>query len=204
MPPITDLAWFRSRIQERLPSLELSARQMEELYFHYELLRRWNVKMNLTSIRSPEEIVVQHYCESLFFAVNVPDLFGAAEIADIGSGAGFPGIPMAILRPDWRLTLIESHQRKCVFLRESSRALKNVSVLPKRAEEVSSHFDWIVSRAVRPQEVLSLVSKLAPCVGLLIGASDFEDLRNTAAVDWAQPIEVPWSVRRVCAYSRTG
>jgi 16S rRNA (guanine527-N7)-methyltransferase len=88
---------------------EPSAGQIDQMRRHYELLERWNRVINLTSVRSMEEVVERHYCESVFAAVHVPA--GALTIADIGSGGGFPGIPVAIMRPDCLVTLIESHQR---------------------------------------------------------------------------------------------
>ena len=86
---------------------------------------------------------------------------------DIGTGAGFPGIPIAVVRPECAVTLIESHQRKAVFLREATRDLLNVRVLAMRAEDVKEKFDWIVSRAVSPADVLKL--DLAPNIALLTG-----------------------------------
>jgi len=73
-----------------------------------------------------------------------------------GLGAGFPGIPLAIFRPELQVTLIESHQRKAVFLREAARGLSNVLVIAERAESVNESFDWVVSRAVAVEEVLRL------------------------------------------------
>jgi len=101
-------------------------------------------------------------------------------------GAGFPGIPVAILRPECNVDLVESHQRKAVFLREAIRGLPNVHVLAQRAEDVSERFDWMVSRAVRPKEVLSL--RMAPNVAILMGTGDVESARI---------VPVPGSERRV-------
>src|ERR1700736_2752496 len=107
---------------------------------------RWNKTINLTRIERVEEAVDRHYAESLFLGVNLPP--GPLKIADVGSGAGFPGIPVAILRPNVSIALIESHQRKAVFLKEATRSLPNVTVISRRAEEIAESFDWIVSRAV--------------------------------------------------------
>jgi 16S rRNA (guanine(527)-N(7))-methyltransferase RsmG len=156
--------------------------------------------MNLTSIRSPEEIVVRHYCESLFFGAQLPEAPAGTRIADIGSGAGFPGVPMAILRPDWRLTLIESHQRKGVFLRESTRALSNLTIIAQRAEQVAERFDWLVGRAIAANDVLALIPKLANQVGLLIGTTDFEGLTGHGGFTWSKTIAIPWSSRTLCVF----
>src|SRR5580693_8645036 len=121
---------------------------------------RWNQTVNLTAIRMREEAIERHYCESLFLGARLPA--GALRIADVGSGAGFPGFPVAILRPECSVTLIESHQRKAVFLREASRAVPNVRVLAKRAEDVEETFDWVISRAVSYADLVPFLKKLAP------------------------------------------
>jgi 16S rRNA (guanine527-N7)-methyltransferase len=92
------------------------------------------------------------------------------RVLDVGSGAGFPGIPVAILRPECLIDLAESHQRKAVFLREASRNLPNVRVLPQRAETLAKSYDWIVSRAVDPDQVLEV--RQAADYALLIGVDD--------------------------------
>jgi len=197
-----DFPWFASELAGKLkPYVELNDGQLGALYEHYQLLMRWNSKINLTSIRKTADIVVRHYCESLFFAANMPDALGSTSFADIGSGAGFPGVPMAILRPEWRITLVESHQRKAVFLRESSRGLTNVVVAAKRAEELDLHFDWLVSRAVAPNDVLNLMPKGAERVGLLVGTGDFEVLQRDGRFVWTPPISVPWGDNRLCVYA---
>src|SRR5579864_6396854 len=154
--------------REFAPYGSLTARQIELLEAHYKLLARWNSRLNLTRVDSEEQAVRLHYCESLFLGFRLPD--GPLRIVDVGSGAGFPGIPIAILRPECTVTLVESHQRKAVFLREASRNLKNVRVVSKRAEDLHETFDWIVSRAVAPKDVLRL--KLSPRTALLMGWSD--------------------------------
>src|SRR6266849_6476088 len=128
-------AWFADLLKQELQGrVDLSDSQIAQLHEHYELLQRWNQKINLTSIPSGPEAVVRHYCESLFFAANLP-VTAKARIADLGSGAGFPGVPIAILRPEWVVALIESHKRKAVFLREATRGLGNAVVLANRAED---------------------------------------------------------------------
>ena len=125
----------------------LSPIQIKQLEKHYNLLARWNKVLNLTSLRDPRDIIERHYGESLFLGRQLPS--GPLRIADIGSGAGFPGIPVAILRPDCSVWLIESHQRKSVFLREATREINNIHVMAQRAEDIKEHFDWAISRAVK-------------------------------------------------------
>jgi 16S rRNA (guanine527-N7)-methyltransferase len=137
--------------------------QLTLLEQHYQLLLRWNQKMNLTRITSVGDAVRYHYCESLYLARSLPE--GALRIVDIGSGAGFPGVPVAIYRPDCEVHLVESHQRKAVFLSEATRDLPNTRVLAVRSEDVTETYDWMISRAVRPDDVLEL--HLAPNVAVL-------------------------------------
>jgi 16S rRNA (guanine(527)-N(7))-methyltransferase RsmG len=117
---------------------------------------------------------------------------GILRVVDVGSGAGFPGFPVAILRPDCRLTLVESHQRKAVFLREASRKTGNVRVIAKRAEEVEEEFDHLISRAVSYEDLGSSLKRLAPVADLLTGAEVPPDL----GMDWEGAIAVPWGKAR--------
>jgi len=152
---------------EFAPHGALSDLQLSHLAKHYSLMMRWNRRLNLTRIESVEDAVKLHYCESLFLGTLLPA--GPLQVGDVGSGAGFPGIPIAILRPDCQLFLIESHQRKAVFLREAVRDLANVKVVSSRVEELSMSMDWVVSRSVVPIQVLSLT--LAPNAALLTSAA---------------------------------
>lgn len=199
-----DPEWFASELRKHIdPYLSLDSAQVALLHRHFSLLGRWNAKLNLTSIRDPAEVVIRHYCESLFFAVHVPNAPSGSTLADIGSGAGFPGIPMAVARPDWRVTLIESHQRKGVFLRESVRGAPNIHVISERAEAVTQDFDWIVARAVDPVEVLALTPRMAEGVGLLIGSGDAAKIEGDAKFRIDASIPVPWGERRVCLYAHS-
>ena len=144
----------------------LSPAQTAALAAHYELLCKWNKVLNLTRIEKLEEAVERHYCESLFLAARLDP----GTIADIGSGAGFPGFVVAVARPDCSVTLIESHQRKAVFLREASRAVSNLRVLARRAEEVAETFDCVISRAVSYSDLGKSITRLAPRAVLLTGA----------------------------------
>jgi len=195
--------WF-SRVLDHEVSrwIHLSESQVAQLYQHYELLLHWNQRMNLTSVKPGPEIVVRHYCESLFFAAHLPATRDQISLLDIGSGAGFPGIPTAILNTDWQVTLVESNQRKAVFLRESSRHLENVRVVAARIENVSKKTDWVVSRAVDPPEALACIPRLAPNIGLMLGEDDFSALRNDSRIAWAEPVRLPWGDRRLCVYGR--
>lgn len=193
---------FRAALTSRLsPYLSLTESQMSVLHTHFRLLFAWNERLNLSSIRRPEDIVLRHYCECLFFASRIPP--GAPlgwSIADIGSGAGFPGIPVAVVHPTSRVSLVESHQRKAVFLRESTRELHNVAVLAERAENIENRFDWIISRAVRPADVAAQVPRLSSRIGLLLSLPDFEIVRQDPRISWSEPVGIPWAQQTVCAF----
>ena len=187
-------AWFADVLRDQ----SLSDQQLVQLYKHYELLVRWNQRMNLTSLRPGPEMVLRHYGESLFFGARLPGT--PDSIADIGSGAGFPGVPIAIQRPSLRVTLVESSQKKAVFLKEVTRELTNVSVIAQRAEEIQEEFDWIVSRAVDPSEVLKLIPRLALRVGLMLGEDDIPEVKKRSDIAWSEPVRLPWGDRRFCVY----
>lgn len=183
---------FSNLLRARLEGIAtLSDEQCGALQAHYELLVRWNKILNLTAVRRVEEIVERHYCESIFLASRLPE--GRLSIADIGSGAGFPGIPVAIMRPECSVTLIESHQRKAVFLREASRGTSNIRVAAKRAEEVEQDFEWALSRAVSGEEISGTLVRLAKNVAFLGGENPpFE----AGGVTWAEPLRLRWGARR--------
>jgi len=191
--------WFAELLERELrPWVRLSGDQVTRLRDHYELLLRWNRKINLTSVEPGVEMVLRHYCESLFFGAHLTG--ESASLVDIGSGAGFPGIPIAVLKPEWKITLIESNQRKAVFLREATRGWSNISILSKRAEDVSERFDWLVSRAVDPKELLGLVPRLASRIGLMLGEDDFFSVQKASGIAWSEPIRLPWGDRRLCVF----
>jgi len=188
---------FRDLLRERLSGIaELTDTQAAALEAHYDLLVHWNRKLNLTAIRDLPEAVERHYGESIFLAAHLPA--GALRIADVGSGAGFPGFPVAICRPDCAVTLIESHQRKAVFLKEAARGLANVRVLARRAEQVEEAFDLAVSRAVSYQDLIPSLKALAPAAALLTGA---DAPPPGLGLTWGEPIALPWGKQR---YVRLG
>jgi 16S rRNA (guanine527-N7)-methyltransferase len=183
---------FAEALVARLAGIvELSAEQVRLLEAHYRLLALWNRTLNLSAITGLEEAIERHYCESLFLGAHLPP--GPLAIADIGSGAGFPGFPVAVLRPDCSVTLIESHQRKAVFLREASRALAGVKVVAKRAEDVGDRFDVAISRAVSFRDLAPTLKMLAPSADLLSGA---ERPPARMGFEWKEPVRLPWGGAR--------
>jgi 16S rRNA (guanine527-N7)-methyltransferase len=173
---------------------------------YLELLLRWNVRVNLTAVREPEAIVARHFGESLFAArVLLRKADAASKVADVGSGAGFPGIPLKLFAPGIGLTLIESHNKKAVFLREVVRtlALEGVEVFGGRAEQWGKTADLVTLRAVEQFErALPTVARLvAPAgrLGLLIGAGQVPAAQEALGADWVwqKPVLVPESESRV-------
>ena len=94
------------------------------------------------------------------------------------------------------MTLVESHSRKCVFLRESTRACPNVGVFEGRAEELTGEFEWVVSRAVRYEIVLRAARLAGARVALLVGGTDCERARNEFGFVWQEPVALPWGDQR--------
>jgi 16S rRNA (guanine(527)-N(7))-methyltransferase RsmG len=135
--------------------------------------------------------VERHYCESIFLAARLPA--GPLRVVDIGSGAGFPGLPVAVFRADCTVTLVESHQRKAVFLKEAARSLSNVRVLARRAEQVEDEFDLAVSRAVSYHDLTPCLKALAPAACLLSGT---EGPPPEMSFAWEPPIPLPWGTQR--------
>ena len=170
---------------------------------YIRILRQWNEKLNLTAIRDPLEILYRHFCESMFAAVSVPINFG--RLADIGSGPGFPGLPLKILRPELELFLVESNLKKGTFLAEVIRelGLANTRVLINRYEDLGEDLaplDYVCTRALGEfGPFLKWAASDQVSAGRLIlwiGGRDLEEVRKSAQWEWQEPIAVPHSLRR--------
>ena len=170
----------------------------EKLYQHYELLCKWNEKMNLTTVVSMGEAVRRHYRESLFLAERVGE--GPCRLVDLGSGAGFPGIPVAVARPDVEVTLVESNQKKAAFLKEATRGMVNVRVWVGRAEELRGEFDWVTLRAVRWEESFG---RLGERFVLLVSDKDAESIRGSGGVVWGEEVRLPESEHGILLFGQT-
>jgi 16S rRNA (guanine527-N7)-methyltransferase len=175
------------RLQELLSDYietSLSSRQLEQLLAYLDLLLKWNAKTNLTAIREPEQIARRHFGESLALAEMVDELAEIEASADLGSGAGFPGVPLAIFCPEIKVTLVESQNKKATFLKEVVRTLDlpNVSVMNQRAEEVALKFDLVTMRAVerftQALMVGSLMLKTGGWLAVLVSAQQVGEIKG--------------------------
>ena len=180
-----------------------SQEQLNQLQLYLDLLLKWNAKINLTAVRDSDEIVRRHFGESLFVGERLR-LAAPSTLIDIGSGAGFPGLPMKILAPEIEVTLIESQQKKVAFLREVIRTLRlsAASVHAGRAEDFQFRANIVSMRAVEKFEsALPVAGSLLQAGGrlaLLIGTSQAELARKLLpGFQWGEPIAIPESRERI-------
>jgi 16S rRNA (guanine527-N7)-methyltransferase len=183
--------------------ISVDSQQVFLIQQYIKTLLRWNEKLNLTAIRDPLEILYRHFCESMFAAGAIP--VDKGRLADIGSGPGFPGIPLKIVRPELDLCLVESNIKKGTFLAEVVRELKltNSRVLISRYEELGEEvapLDFVCSRAVGefgPFLVWAGSDRVqAHQVILWIGGRDLEEVRKIRNWEWREPILIPKSLQR--------
>ena len=140
--------------------VHFSVEQMEQFYKYMNLLIEWNEKMNLTAIIEPSEIILKHFIDSITILKEIKD---QEMVVDVGTGAGFPGIPLSIMNPTLKITLVDSLNKRLIFLQEviNELDLKNVELVHARAEEFGQNkkyrekFDVATSRAVANLATLS-------------------------------------------------
>jgi len=227
-------------LQPFLGAQKLSPAQLSAISIYVDILGRWNARINLTAIHNPEEIVTRHFGESLFAArhlfpastsaatveaLEVPprspvspvvnafkpaSALKTSKVADVGSGAGFPGLPIKLWAPHISLTLIESNHKKAIFLRELVRALTltDVDIQNARAEALpASSYDVVTLRAVeRFEAILPVAASLAANDGrlaLLIGLAQLPQLRLALPFhNIAAPLPIPSSSSRILAIAQ--
>jgi len=191
----------------------LSLEQLNDISTYIDILSRWNTRINLSAIRDPEEIVSRHFGESFFAAghlfPNAPrsslSQASGIQVGDLGSGTGFPGIPIKLWDPNIALTLIESNHKKAVFLREVVRTLvlRNATVKNTRAETLGGcRFDVVTLRAVEKfTRALPIAARLLAASGhlaLLISFSQLHAARSALPkFCWDDPIPIPQSKSRL-------
>ena len=197
---------------------------LQNISTYIDLLLRWNARINLTAVRDPEEMVTRHFGESLFAARHLfpdprvpfpgeapppetasgPQGRSARDLIDLGSGAGFPGLPIKMWAPGIGATLIESNQKRATFLREAIRALRltDINVFSGRGEDFAEQARIVTLRAVeRFDAVLPATANLvAPAgrIALLVGGAQVERARQLLpAFAWQHPVSIPLSSNRV-------
>ena len=196
------MAMIRRALEEfKLPAYDDQVLQIQQ---YIGILMAWNDKVNLTAIRDPLEILYRHLCESMFAGFSVPMERG--RLADTGTGAGFPGLPLKIMRPGLQVFLIESNLKKATFLLEVIRelGLRDAQVLVRRYEELGEEIaplHYVCARALGEyQKFLKWAHSDAlgaEQVVLWIGANDLPETRKDLSWNWQEPIPVPNSLRRL-------
>jgi 16S rRNA (guanine527-N7)-methyltransferase len=183
-----------------LPTIDLVARTKT----YIELLLKWNKSVSLTTITKPEDILRFHFGESLFALSMLP--VEKSRLADVGSGAGFPGIPLAMARPSLDVRLIEPNAKKFAFLNEVIRqiGMGNVTAVRARTADLqasSDRFDIITARAVGQfDELLGWAKgKLAPGgqVVLWLGGEDAKLISDDGRFEWSPEVRIPHTDRRL-------
>ena len=202
IPAPPSMAVIRRALEEfKLPAYDDQVLQIQQ---YIKILLDWNDKVNLTAIRNPLDILYRHFCESMFAGISVPMERG--RLADVGTGAGFPGLPLKILQPGLQVFLVESNIKKATFLAEVIRelGLREAQVLVRRYEELGEEIapldfvcaralgefpaflDWAHSEHLAAREVV-----------LWIGSQDVPEFLKLQTWEWREPIPVPNSLRRV-------
>ena|SRR5690348_1776183 len=186
------------------PFADLQSQDLSSISKYIDLLTKWNSRMNLTAVRDPHQMATRHFGESFFAAKSLIARDWRGLIVDVGSGAGFPGIPLAVWAGGAQVGLIESNAKKAAFLNQVIRTLelKNAKVFLGRAEIFAEHADMVTMRAVeRFENVLPMATghiKPGGRIGLMIGAAQVGAARELCPkLEWADPIVVPGGHSRV-------
>src|SRR6202162_1590558 len=182
--------------------LTLDDLQVQQIQRYTGLLWTWNDKVNLTAIRDPLEILYRHFCQSMFGASLLP--VENCRLADVGTGGGFPGLPLKILRPDLDVYLVESNMKKATFLAEVVRelGLTGARVVIRRCEELGegiAPLDVVCSRALGDfASFLGWAASHAHAKQALLwlGGRDLDEVKAVPGWIWADPKPVPKSLQR--------
>ncbi len=181
----------------------LSLKAYEQFLAYFTLLARWNTQLNLTAIREAEDVIQRHFVECAFAAQYLPR--DVTTLLDYGSGAGLPGIPIAICRPEIRVTLAEAHGKKASFLREAVRTLGiSTEVYDGRVETMprERQFDVVAIRAVEKMEVaLPLAIRRARQYLALFTTERSAPVHRglSSGFTWLEAISLPNAEQRILA-----
>ncbi|UHQ20378.1 16S rRNA (guanine(527)-N(7))-methyltransferase RsmG [Lysobacter sp. KIS68-7] len=193
--PATPVDALRPELEAGMRALGLDAALATPLLEYLALLARWNATYNLTAIRDPREMVGKHLLDSLAMHSYVDAIAAAGgSLADLGTGPGLPGIPLAIVKPGLQVTLVESNGKKVRFLREAVRklGLKNVQVVESRIEafDAPGRFDAITARALATLPlILELGGHLLRPGGVLLA------MKGVLPADEIAALPSGWQVR---------
>jgi 16S rRNA (guanine527-N7)-methyltransferase len=183
---------------------ELGEADFDSISIYIDLLVKWNARINLTAVRDAKQMLTRHFGESFFAAKNLIARDWAGSIIDVGSGAGFPGLPLAIWAPQAGVTLIESQGKKAAFLNQVifASGLKHAKVFFGRAEIYENKADLVTMRAVEKFETILPVSvalvKLGGRLALMVGDGQVESAKRLCSeVKWNTPMQVPGGHSRV-------
>jgi len=198
LPPGEQLA----RLLAAAGQAPLTPEQTRHFEAYLELLLRWNARVNLTAIRSVEGILSRHFVESIACARALPQ--GIATLLDLGSGAGFPGLPIAVCHPEMAVTLAESQGKKASFLQEAVRTLGlRVRVFAGRAETMQEEFDCVTLRAVdRMEQAVRAATGRVRSGGWLVPMTTraaWDSVREAAGEEfvWSEPVPLPGAEERM-------
>jgi 16S rRNA (guanine527-N7)-methyltransferase len=189
--------------------IHLSPEQLLMILEYVRILLKWNNLISLTSIVEPTEIIARHFGESMFASSVMPVEKG--RLADVGAGAGFPGLALKILNPWLQVTLIESNKKKCAFLLEIVRALEllNVEILPERFENIRAEpgfANFVTCRALGGFPALLRWSKRALShrghMIFWVGADDSAKISGLEGWTWQPAVRIPESQRRFILVGR--
>lgn len=211
MPPPAPIEIRSRQVCEALAPFAISPTddQIARIRAYTALLMRWNRSISLTSITDPVEIVGRHFGESIFASKLLP--VENCRLADVGTGAGFPGLALKIANPRIQVTLIESNKKKCAFLSEVIRVLgfTGVDILPERFEQLrpeSIQANIVSARAVGEFKQLLRWSSKALVrrghIALWLGAEDSTRIARTPGWTWQPAVRIPDSQRRFVLIGR--
>ena len=195
-----------SRLLAEAGLKEPSDDQTAKFEAYLELILKWNARMNLTAVRDRVGILSRHFVESIACAHVLPEEI--RSVLDFGSGAGFPGVPIAICRPELSVTLAESQAKKAAFLNEVVREVGlRAQVFAGRAEAINREFDCVVLRAVdRMGDAIGLAANLVAESGWIVVMSMTETRTEIVGAHpefcWDDVISLPGSERRVVLIGR--
>jgi 16S rRNA (guanine527-N7)-methyltransferase len=199
-----------SFVRQKLEGYGFTATEQlcSQIVGYVDLLLGWNRKISLTTVVNPEDIVRFHFGESIFALSQ--GVIAQGRLADVGTGAGFPGLPLRLACPSIELTLLESNMKKCVFLREAVRTLRlesGVTICNDRSENFARGpsdlgFDFVTARAVGHFDETLEFSKATLARGgrlvLWLGEREAGDLssKHSSEWNWSDPVRIPGSDRR--------